>query len=671
VATVLVTGWCVINFANYEHIRELGSMANLSHAAYVLDPVFFRGSVLAPTHPVLLMLTGLISTILAWWALGPDRQLRPLRVLLVGLALMVTAAAIPQAHSVASWRQTDFLIAQVARLLKSRTSRDAPATIARGNLTVRDLNGAPTILDGPRARNVLLIILEGVSGAYIPSLAAHHGFTPLLNMSNLDLIANRGISYPSFVTTQRQTNRGEFALLCGDYPKLLTAEAKMTELVGRGPLDCLPSALRDAKYSTHYLQAAPMPFMLKDQFMPQAGFDTARGDEWFTHPYNRNHWGVDDRGFFEASLDLIGELNRERKPWFLTLLTVGTHHRFNVPLSFEGTHEAGSAAWAFEYLDQAIGEFISGLDAAGVLEDTLVLITSDESQAMDIGAPDSSKLLSQAWGFLIALLPTGETGINGDIFAQTDIPISVADYLGLETSQPSFTGRSVFRRYDRGREVYWGNTHLGMVAGLTLGKELITCTEDFASCSVRATVAGKLFAPDGQMRAPTADEVDWLRGVALQSLVSDPGHLQSRRLQLVLPGWHSVVWTTGEQYLFGGQFLSLPAHSRVDVEIVVTATGSSGWIDVVHNFTVNLQPYFIRSARIHAGETLRLFYSVNTQFSMENVECRLWVTDSEGEELGLDFATAELRIAPLSSSDGVAEIVEHTFEVTGTGAAVP
>ncbi|TFG37942.1 MAG: hypothetical protein E4H44_04590, partial [Candidatus Aminicenantes bacterium] len=71
VATVLVAGWCAVNFANYEHIRELGSMANLSHASYVLDPVFFRGSALAATHPVLLIVTMLTSTISAWCALGP------------------------------------------------------------------------------------------------------------------------------------------------------------------------------------------------------------------------------------------------------------------------------------------------------------------------------------------------------------------------------------------------------------------------------------------------------------------------------------------------------------------------------------------------------------------------------------------------------------------------
>lgn len=664
VATALVAGWCVINFANYEHIRELGAMASLANAAYVIDPTFFRGSVLAPTHPLLLMQIVLASTIAAWCALNPDRRLQPLPVVVSGLALMVVAATTSRTDTIASWRQTDLVTAQGVRLLTSLGAKDPPHTIAHGSLTIRDLDGTPIIPDDPRARNVLLIILEGVSGAYIPSLAAHHEFTPLLNMQKLDQIARSGISYPSFVATQRQTNRGEYALLCGEYPKLLTSEATMSELVGRGPLECLPQALRRNGFSTHYLQAAPTPFMLKDQFMPQAGFDFVRGDEWFTHPYNRNHWGVDDRAFFEASLDMIRELNRGSDPWFLTLLTVGTHHRYNVPPSFEGTHEAGTAAWAFEYLDLAIGEFVSRLDSDGLLEDTLVLITSDESQAMEIGAPDASRVLTQAWGFLIALLPSRETGVVEEVFAQPDIPISVTDYLRLDNGAELFTGRSVFRRYDRQREIYWGNTHLAMVGGLTIDGDAIVCTEDFASCTAWATKADRIFSPPGQLRAVTGEEVDWLRGVASLSLGSDPEHLLRRRLQLISPGPHPVVRTAGEQYLFGGQFLSLPARSRADVEIEVEVTGPSGWVDLVHNFVVNLQPYSTRSLRLNAGETLHLHYSVNAPFDLDNVECRMWITAFEGDDLGLEFTTADINIVPLTGPEEVVEIVEHRFEIT-------
>lgn len=665
VGPMCVGFWCVANFANYEHIHELGSMASLSHAGYLADPTFFRGSVLAPTHPFLLVLTTLASVALVWRASAPDRPKKPHAPLLIGIGLVIVVVAVPQSGAIASWRQTNFLVAQSVRLITHRGAGGVAASFGNGSLAARDLEGTP-ILDGEgRARNVLLVVLEGVSGAFIPSLRQHHGSVPLFDMPELDRLARRGIAYSSFIATQRQTNRGEFALLCGEYPKLLTAEARMTELVGKGPLNCLPTVMREAGYATVYLQAAPMAFMMKDQFMPQAGFEVAHGDTWFKRSYNRNHWGVDDRAFFETSLDMIEELETAGKPWFLTLLTVGTHHRYNVPPSFEGTHEAGSAAWAFEYLDRAVGEFVSQLESAGILENTLVLFTSDESQATHFGASDVESLVSQGWGFLIALVPERQNGTIGEVFVQPDIPMSIVDYLGLESGRRTFTGRSVFRRYARNREVFWGNTHLGLVAGLTLDHHLVTCTEDFASCGTRSIAGSLLFSPDIEVRDATEAEIEWLRRAAFRRLDSETGQLKNRRIALISPGIHPVVPTSTEQYLFGGQFVSMAANTMADVEIEVEATGDSGWVDLVNLFVVNMQPSYSRTVRVRAGETFRLRYSVKTEFNLDNVECRMWITDFEGEDLGLDFASAELSMSPNPSNQPFAGVVEHTFEVTG------
>ena len=437
----------------------------------------------------------------------------------------------------------------------------------------------------------------------------------------------------------------------------------MTERAGTGPIDCLPAAMREAGFSTTYLQAAPLPFMMKDQFMPQAGFDRVLGDEWFTSAYNRNHWGVDDRTFLEASADLIAELDRGTDPWFLTLLTVGTHHRYNVPPDFVCDAESGSAAWAFSYLDLAVGEFIARLDEAGVLNDTLVLITSDESQAAEEGASDARNLLTHGWGFLIALLPSGESERVDQVFAQPDIPISVLDSLGLESSRPQWTGRSVFRRYDKGRDVYWGNTYLGMVAGLSPALDLIICTEDFADCRVARTEPGGLLKPLGSLRPATTEESARLERAAQRSLATHVENGEHRRITLI-SGTHPVIRTSGQQYVFGGQFLTLPAHSDTEVELVVTLKGPSGWVEFAHNFLVGLRPRHVWSGRLDVGETLELRYTVGTESILERVESRLWITDFEGEDLTLEFQRATLDIRPLPASSPPAESTVHTFDIS-------
>ena len=76
----LVMVWCLANFANYEHIRELGSMVGFSHAGYITDPTFFMGSALSPSHPLLLVASLAASFAMAWWALAKDTSFRVLHL---------------------------------------------------------------------------------------------------------------------------------------------------------------------------------------------------------------------------------------------------------------------------------------------------------------------------------------------------------------------------------------------------------------------------------------------------------------------------------------------------------------------------------------------------------------------------------------------------------------
>lgn len=664
----LVAIWSLINFANFEHIKELGSIVSLDYAGYLVDVPFLRGSALAPTHPLLLALTIISALGLIFAAFSSSRATGARACAVVGAVLLALTNLIPRTGELARWRQTDVLSAQAAKLIHtSRFGSSEPLAAGFERLDARDLEGAPLIAANPRARNVLVVILEGVSGAYLPSFNQHEtDFS--VTMPKLDEVAREGLAYSRFIATQRQTNRGEYALLCGDYPKLVTGEAKMAELVGRRPLKCLPSALQAAGYSTVYLQAAPMAFMMKDQFMPQAGFEQVFGDATIERSYNRNHWGVDDRAFLEHGLEMIEQLDSRDKPWFLTLLTVGTHHRYNVPPDFSGIAEPGTAAWAFEYLDDAIGDFVLELRSRGILDTTLVLITSDESQATIAGAPDDQNLLAQAWGFLIALTPSREQGSINEVFVQPDLPISVLDYLQIESTASGFAGRSIFRAYDHGRGVFWGNTYLGLLAGFTQDGRLTICSEDFDSCESFATTDGDPFSPSGAASPAAGHDVAWLQDAARRSLATiDRRSLEQRSFALIAPGRYPVESGPSERYIFGGQFVTIPAHSRADVDIVVTVRGDSGWVDITHNYLVDRKPELALSNRVKVGETLKLRYTIETESPNDDVECRFWVMGTSGRNLELDFETAQMRIAPVEPGTVAPGIEQREYSVSPAG----
>ena len=169
---------------------------------------------------------------------------------------------------VASWRQRNLVFANLATWLRLDGDRSTPvATLglkaAAAQLFRRDLNGTPIIQSGPKPVNVLLVLLEGVSGGFLPSVATRSGFDYDVQMKHLDTIAQQGLSWTSMITHEHQTNRGEYSILCGDYPKLDASQPKMSEYILGSHRRCLPRILADAGWHTAYLQSAPLAFMYK------------------------------------------------------------------------------------------------------------------------------------------------------------------------------------------------------------------------------------------------------------------------------------------------------------------------------------------------------------------------------------------------------------------------
>jgi hypothetical protein len=544
-----------------------------------------------------------------------------------------------------------------------RDEHNSTASVSSGHTVAElDLNGAPLVDPLPPSSNVLLVILEGVSGSYLPSIRSHHGVTHRISMPELEAIAGRGLAWSTFVVHQRQTNRGEYALLCGDYPKLLTSEPRMTELAGLPRLLCLPAILGEQGFATVYQQAAPMAFMSKDQFMPTSGFAQSFGDTSFGRAYNRNQWGIDDRAFFEQSVEKVKELRQGSKPWFLTLLNVGTHHPFNAPPDFEGSHAPGSAGWAMEYLDLAVGDFVRRLESLGVLDDTLVIIVNDESRDIVAGASDIENSLRQAWGVLIVLHPSGVTGVIHEPAMQLDLPVSILDALGLSDRCIGLGGRSIFRSYDTSRQLLWGNTHLRLVGGLSETGQLGVCAESLAPC-VAADFLTTLFSPNLKFSPIEPENLQWLIRGAEASLGTYTAERPRQEFLLIEPVSIPVMTAVDEQFIFGGQFLTIPARVRSDVEIEVDLVGDSGSLEFHHDLIVGRSQAYHRRGALNVGETLKIRYSVFTEIPLDAVESRFWIEKIQGRALALDFSVASVRMEPTTGGAVEPGILEHLFVV--------
>ncbi|MCJ7602715.1 MAG: LTA synthase family protein [Desulfobulbaceae bacterium] len=428
-----------------------------------------------------------------------------------------------------------------------------------------DLDGKPLLAKGA-VKNVLIVTLEGMPGLYYPEIRKAMGVDDdKVTMTRLAESTRDSMLIPDFTDHGHQTIRGLYALLCGDFSKLSWDTPKAVELSGNPERakECLPEQMAEQGWDTHYLQGAGLAFMGKDRFMPLIGFQEVHGSEWFTEPNPYPfEWGVVDSVFFRGARDYIAALQQKHRPWMLTLLTVGTHQPYAVPDNVVAQYTDRRAA-TVDLLDQSAGQFIEDLRKDGVLENTLVIVTSDESHGSELAEWVSS------WGLGIILAP--EDGqlprLKEGGYGLVDTEVSILDYLGLPIPA-GVVGRSFFRDYATPRE---------MVSYTTSKRRWHTADNLRYECS-----------DDGRCRVGRADSLlgpppaEFLRD---QEGRRNPIFLIAGALDHKLLPQHGVrvlKFASGEirqlpekirndwsDNLVGAQSLDFPANSKVHVSIRV------------------------------------------------------------------------------------------------------
>jgi len=572
---MLIFVWCVFHYSNYEHVLANSDIVSLSYAKYLFSPTFLFGSALVVSNPLLLII--LLAGTGAVLFVKPVKTTRIAIVIFatvfftgIGVKQFFTSVLNPR------WRCYNVVHANMQDIVFTRFRKIDATVFAEEEkkykaLLQHDLNGAPFVTIGKKRHNVLLIVLEGCCGGMLPSMRGYHGISSDISMPKLDSIAQANILYSNYITHQRQTNRGMFTLLSGSYEKLNSSTPKMTEAVtnkntgGQNRQEYLPQFLAKNGYTTTYIQAAPLPYMLKDVFMKIAGFKHIYGTKWFKYAYSSNYWGIDDKAFFEQVYTYIKSQKKKKKPWFITLLTVGTHHPLNIPEEYGNVLEETKQQRAYSYLDEAISDFIVRLRKGGILKNTLVVLTCDESCGVkDLTEDPPGKRLCQQWGLLAVLHPKDTKIRVNEKCAQIDVALSIADYLGLAQQKNQFSGRSIFRKYSEERDIYFANTYNHVVGKFTKKNTLEICDENLISGELYETFEDKLFSLKRKLKRKLSPEekrdIACFRAISNSSIVDMN---QKERAFDFYSGITHAIEPGRQKTLLGGQFFTIPKNCAV------------------------------------------------------------------------------------------------------------
>ena len=391
--------FCLAAFyaANYDHIKFNRGNIDFSTAGVGFDFTFIQGML----SQDLLVLAGALFGIGA--AITLVQRARIVRLIFSASSIIVilTAFTAPLSGSFSNplWLQTNPFLGSPLKASAINTTREFSV----------DALLPKSASSGTRAEyNVLLVYMEGLS---------EHSLG-VGDMEFLSSLAADNIHFTRYVGHQLITANGLYASLTGDLPNFARRRHKWSDADANSHVmrNALPNAMRSQGYQTSFLQSALLSFMSKDQIMPLFGYDVVLGRNAWETFYSEDGWGIDDRALFEHVVDYIDTLPSDEK-WFVSVLTTGTHALYNVPSDFLPS-SASDRYRSLRYLDNAIRGLMTSLRDRGLLDNTVVIFTSDESRERSF----SGKIQNQFalnWLPLIVVHPSSvQSSFDGYIQAR-------------------------------------------------------------------------------------------------------------------------------------------------------------------------------------------------------------------------------------------------------------
>ncbi|MFZ5766955.1 MAG: LTA synthase family protein [Thermodesulfobacteriota bacterium] len=567
--------WAVFQIGAIELYAAMQRFPSWQDAHYLFDPVFIKNSTAGLNLTAPYKTATMLATVILFMALPSRRPAWRSAGLGLSITLILFAThgalspkfadtAIAARFNPLHWLINDAVAVLLRPAAPALTESDLPAGVRQ-----LDLNGTPLTAKG-QAKNVLIVVLEGITGLYHPEIRQAMQVTDnAMVMEGLVENTRHAMLIPDFVTHSVQTIRGLYAILCGDFSKLSMKTPKALELPpgSEQAQNALPAQLAAHGWSTHFLQGAGLTFMSKDRIMPKIGFQHVHGQEWFNEqdPYPFE-WGVSDPTFFKGARRYIADLQAKGDPWMLTLLTVGTHHPYAPASEAVSRRYPNRVQAAVAMLDEAVADFLKGIREDGVLENTLIIITSDESH----GAPFAEWMCS--WGLGIVMAPEQKKlpRLKQGTFGLVDISASVLDYFGLP--QPAtIIGRSFFRDYDKPREMVAYTA--GKLRWHTTDNLRYECGWNSDTCLV--TEADSLLGyPAIPLRPDTNNMAPLLfsRAAFLDNkLINKTGPREMRFANGEIRRLPTKVINEWSENLIGAQYLDFPKNSKIHVSMRIRA----------------------------------------------------------------------------------------------------
>ena len=328
--------------------------------------------------------------------------------------------------------------------------------------------------------NVIIFIIETAPYPQYPDLGE------LAATLEHPWLKNNSITFTHHYGTYPASDRATYSILSGLYPPMLHHN-KWKESMRYG--DSLPKALAKHGYTSYLFSTAPLSFYDDDVMFRNLGFDhlreventrdlrikTENGYQW-----DRSRLYDMDKELIQMVVETLGRHAQEGgSPFLAAVSPQASHAPFNCPPEYREHPDACSsdleklrinAQWQFGLIEHLIKE----LDAMGMLDSTLLVITGDHgvrSKHESAAFFQNPNLLQQSTFHLPLMLASSRFGDKkaqvGQPTSHVDIAPTVLDLLGISRNDVYFHGRNLFANSPR--SIYFIGTGYSPVTGFLLG----------------------------------------------------------------------------------------------------------------------------------------------------------------------------------------------------------
>jgi phosphoglycerol transferase MdoB-like AlkP superfamily enzyme len=250
---------------------------------------------------------------------------------------------------------------------------------------VRTTAPSPDGVRFSKPANILLVFLEGLDRRYLGQTYGEVKGTPFL-----DRLKNDSVYFQNFFSNGVQTSRGLFATLCSTFPR--QGAAAMKTRYAHDYL-CLPSLLQRQGYRTEMVIGQHRDLNRLQTFAARNGLHQLIDEGDFPANAERAGLGIVDGALFDLCYDRIKLRQSEGKPFFLTTLTLSTHHPFAAPLNHPDVQLLQQQVQdkyvaALRYTDLELERVFTRLVREGLLRNTVVVILGDHGRHEPVGSTD-------------------------------------------------------------------------------------------------------------------------------------------------------------------------------------------------------------------------------------------------------------------------------------------